>query len=172
MGEQLALPAPRGPLAPATHAVTLWQPYAWCVARGGKDLENRPRLPPKALVGRRLAIAAAARVAPAYEVATAAAIEARTGVVVPPASELVRSALVAVVTVERVVDARRDPALAARMARAHRWWLGPVGIVLCDVVAIEPLSVADDPTCHQGYWRLTPALAAELARREAEARRG
>jgi hypothetical protein len=148
---------------PATHCLTLWQPWAWCVAHGGKTIENRPLPPPKALLGQRLAIAAAARVAPGYETMQAVAIEGRTGVRVPPLHGLVRSAIVAVVTVAEVIDARANPALAAQLDRDEPWWLGPVGIRLTEVVAIEPFSIAGDTTFHRGYWKMPAAMAVATA---------
>lgn len=152
----------------ATRCLTLWQPFAWSVSDGGKDIENRPLPPPVALLGQPIAIAAAARIAPRYEADAASHILVRTGVTVP--RDLPRSAILAVATLDRVVDARADTRLALRMNDGYPWWLGPVGIFLRDVVRIEPLDISGDKSFHRGYWRMNDDLQDEVERRVAAAR--
>lgn len=48
-------------------AITVWQPWASLTADGGKDIENRGWKPPKAMIGERVAIHAAARFEPGEE---------------------------------------------------------------------------------------------------------
>jgi hypothetical protein len=45
----------------AIPAITIWQPWAWAIMEAGKDIENRSWRPPHSLIGRRIAIHAAAR---------------------------------------------------------------------------------------------------------------
>ncbi len=151
----------------ATRCLTLWQPYAWGISDGGKYIENRPLPPPASVIGKPLAIAAAVRRNMRYEAEAAGIIRARTGTVVPPCEELVRGAVVAVVVPWKVVDARRDPTLDARMREEYGWWLGPVGIFLRNVVKIPPIDLADDTSFHRGYWAMSDALCAEVTRRAA-----
>ncbi len=158
-------------LAPATHALTLWQPYAWGISDGGKDVENRPIPPPRARVGQRLAIHAAKAIRVEYETVTAAKIERRTGVKCPGCGTMDRSAVVAVVTLVSVLDARDDKAMDADLARKYRWWEGPVGLVLADVVRIEPVPVASDDGFHRGYWVMSVAVAAAVERAVQTARK-
>lgn len=144
MADQLVFEELRRPEPPqeTLRGLTLWQPWAWAIAHGGKRIENRPWRPWPEVLGKLIAIHAAARVDVATEAAAAAFIHPRTGVVVPEAATLPRGAIVAVARVTGYVTASRDP-----------WFMGPVGWTLTDVVAL-PIRGA------QGLW----PMHAETAR--------
>lgn len=152
-------------------ALTLIQPWAWCITHAGKRIENRTWPPPASLLGQRFAIHAGK----APSIAEAERDLAEHGVYVHP------PALVfgAVVGTARLVGISRDlgplivaPSLDVDPRRVMRladtmWRTGPVGWVLDDVVVL-PRPVA----CRgaQGLWTLPPDVAAQVAEQEAEVR--
>lgn len=122
-------------------ALTLKQPWAWCVAAGHKSVENRTWKPWSTILGQPIAIHAGA----ALERAALATLSERFGLR-PVASELARGAVVAVAVVDGFVteaDAPDDP-----------WFTGPYGWVLRDVVAIPPVACRGG----QGLWKLPPRV--------------
>jgi hypothetical protein len=130
----------------AVKALTLWQPWAHAVARLGKRIENRPWKPWPSVVGRVIAIHAAAKVDPAEEERAARWIRLTVGVWVPLSSALPRGAIVATARVTGSVAASADP-----------WFVGPYGWTLDEVVAL-PAPVP----CRgaQGLWTVPPEVEA------------
>jgi len=57
-------------------ALTLWQPWAWCIAHATKRVENREWPPPETLLGHRFAIHAGQH----YDTAGAASLGERAPV--------------------------------------------------------------------------------------------
>ncbi len=162
---------------PPLPALTLWQPWAWCIAHGTKRVENRNWPPPDALVGQRLAIHAGRH----YDADGAATLPARAALGLrpgePPGPDtIVRGAIVAVATVAGAVlvdpdgrggfVARRvlGPLAPDRVRAVERdpWTEGAWGWVLEDVVAVEPIACPGN----RRLWAVEPTLAeAVLARR-------
>lgn len=133
------------PLEDTLSGLTLWQPWAWAVAHGSKRIENRPWRPWPSIVGKLLAIHAAAKVDVVDEEYAAEWICARTGLVVPAASTLPRGAIVAVARVTGSVAASSDP-----------WFVGPFGWQLDQVVALPtPLPCRG----RQGLWPVPDEVA-------------
>jgi len=139
-------------------ALTLIQPWAWAIAHAGKTVENRTWRPPRSMLGNYLAIhAGKTRV-------DAAAVEDLREV----ASDVpLLFDLGAIVCVARLVGWVRDPLAVegsafAGITKARAdlvvksiWWSGPVGWVLDEVVAIEPVPILGA----QGLWTVPPAVA-------------
>lgn len=114
-------------------ALTIRQPWASAIVLGHKAIENRTWRPAACRLPMRLAIHAGKRV-------DQAGLEfiARMGIVLP---ELPTSAILAVVTVEQIVDRSDDP-----------WFHGPLGWVLRDIHRVWPIPCDGQ----QGLW-LPPA---------------
>ena len=125
--------------------LTLWQPWAWCVAAAGKRIENRTWKPPRARMGEWLAIHAGQKFDP-----TAARQLAELGFEELPAEASRKGAIVAVARLVAVVEDSNDP-----------WFCGPVGWVLDDVKRIQPLPCAGS----QGLWTLPDPVLVELRKR-------
>lgn len=136
-------------------ALTLIQPWAWCITHSDKRVENRTWAPPDSLLGQRFAIHAGKH-PPDLEVIYGLRGE---GVIVPPG--LVLGAVVGTARLLGVVHASGvlevAPELESLRARAFlvgrraRWWIGPIGWVLDDVRAL-----AEPVPCRgaQGLWTL------------------
>lgn len=124
-------------------ALTLWQPWAWAIAAGHKKVENRG-FAPKFMIGERFAIHAGKTYDPAVlvEICREFAIE------MP--NKMVTSAIVAVATLEEIVTRSNDP-----------WFVGPYGLVLRDVVAINPPVPCKGA---QGFWEIPPDVLAQVER--------
>lgn len=110
-------------------ALSVRQPWAWAIVQGLKDVENRSR---GALTGpefkpKRLAIHASQGMTLA-EYEDARGFMASIGIVCPRPDHLVRGAIIGAATVTAVVDASDSP-----------WFFGPRGLVLSDVVKVEPI---------------------------------
>lgn len=154
-------------------ALTLIQPWAWCVAHAGKLVENRTWKPPAHLIGGYLAIHAGKKLD------RETILELREdGVDVPATVEL--GAIVAVARVAgwvkdngAFIDSRREVTARAGVSQARaeeiirsRWWAGPIGWVLEDVVAIDPVPALGS----QGLWTVETAAADMVRTRWKEAR--
>lgn len=154
-------------------ALTLHAPWAYAVTHLDKRIENRTWAPPPKLLGQRLAIHAGAA-------SPAKARRMIDDLVGPMATEgCIRSAVVAVVTVVGYRDTRpgaRHPAFGidadalarAELATQDPLWLGPVGWLFRDVVALpEPVPCK----WRLGVWRLSTdvdaKVRAQLAQTEA-----
>lgn len=128
-------------------ALTVWQPYAWAIAEGLKLVENRTWQPRFDLQpGGLLAIHAAAREVEASHVASVRenAVRAGRGREVLEPHEYVRGALVALVTLDRVVSSPAELPPGQRC-----WWVGPYGWVFRDVI---PLPRPVPCKGQQGVW--------------------
>lgn len=131
-------------------ALTVWQPWAWALAAGHKPIENRGWAPPKATIGKPIAIHAAKR----YDMEAALHIKRTHGLIVPP--EVTFSAIIAVGILDRLVHMSDVSAWAREVGRIgaapydedndsydpmwdNPWFSGEVGWVFRDVVQIEPV---------------------------------
>jgi hypothetical protein len=126
--------------------LTLWQPHAWCVARAGKDVENREWALPPWMRGQYVAIHAGKTFDQ-----EAAEVLREHGIPVPEQRAMPQSAIVAVA---RAVDDSTQPT-------GSFWWSGPHGHLLAEAVAIEPVPCSGA----KGYWKLPPDVLAEVRRR-------
>lgn len=109
-------------------ALAVRQPWAWAIIHAGKDIENRGPMAVRYMKQRgRIAIAASKGMTQA-EYWYAAEFMARFGVIVPPAADIVRGAIIGSVDVVDVVSKSMS-----------RWWMGPRGLILRDPVACDPV---------------------------------
>jgi hypothetical protein len=151
-------------------ALTLTQPWAWAISHGSKRIENREWDAPW-LVGRYLAIHAGKT----YDAEAAADLASRFvelgPISMPPAKDLITlGAIVAVARVARFIHGVQgslgyevppgDPLVESP------WFAGPIGWVLEDVTAIDPVPCRG----YQRIWTVPGALADEVRRRWAAAR--
>ena len=135
-------------------AISLWQPWAWAVAHGGKNIENRGWTA-ESLVGEEIAIHAGMRL---DEEALQALLD--DDVKAPPAGQFYHGGIVAVARFAKIVtedDAEAD----------NEWFFGPYGFLLEDVVAIEPVPTRGQ----QKFWSLPPGVAHLVQQRASTARR-
>ena len=115
-------------------ALSVRQPWAWAILHGGKDVENRDwRRPNPGLTFRgRVALhASSGMTQDEYD-----AIMPRSAPPIPPPHLLVRGAIIGHVT---IMDIIRDP---NRDMIKSEWFHGPVGLMLHDPVAIDPIPCA------------------------------
>ena len=153
-------------------ALTLWQPWATCIAHHEKRVENRTWAPPASLVSKRFAIHAGKR----FDREAHEMLAELDGVALPPRAELPTGAIVATARVagwvrsEWLVNRCENPfdfygvtEEQARSALRSTWWIGPIGWVLDHVIAIEPVPCSGA----QGLWSLPAEV--ELVVREREA---
>lgn len=142
------------------YALSVHQPWASCIARGWKLVENRSWRPPSSVMGRELAIHATRRPAEVVDEVEARDLLARYhGVALPRSVRYVHGALVAVVRVVAVVtpDGKGCP-------RELRHWHvpGQYGWLLADVRRLQrPLEVRGQ----QGVWPV-PGELVHLAREQ------
>ena len=115
-----AAPGDPLPLPRVTRALTVRQPWAFAIAAGAKDVENRSW--PTAHRGW-LAIHASSTPADAAEGARCAQLLAAAGVAPPAAPQLPRSAVVAVVFVHDVLPPQRPVASAWAQRGCFHWLL-------------------------------------------------
>lgn len=140
----------------ALQALTIWQPWAWCIAERMKWVENRTWRPPHAAIGQYLAIHAGkafAEEAPSW-------VEQNFGIEVPEV--LVTGAIIAVVKLERFVKRAED-----LPEHQRRWFSGPFGWLFSEQVAIDPVPCKGA----QGLWTVPSSAYDAVRRRYAEARR-
>lgn len=137
-------------------ALTLHQPWGWGVAEAGKDVENRTWEPPRAAVGKALAI----HVGQTYDMGGAASMREALGLNPPGRHTCVKGAVVAVAVLARV---RRD---------SPSRWAVPGAVHWCLEGTVR-LSKPVECKGAQGLWKLPPSLFQEVGRqvREAEAQR-
>ena len=151
-------------------ALTLWQPWAYAVAHLGKNIENRGWKPPDWIVGKTLAIHAGATV----ERGAAEQIGAAFGVEIP--KTLPRGAIVATArVVGYMFELSTGETLLGTRERVNvdpRWYSGPYGWLLADVVPIRPVACKG----RQGLWTVPVPVSVEVrnavARARARAREG
>lgn len=124
--------------------LTLWQPMAWAIAAGHKRIENRPWKPWKNVT--HLAIHAGAK----YHADHARQITEHIGIEVPPRSELVFGAIIAVARLAGYITG------GDQFPTQHHhdpWFSGPFGWLLDEVAALdEPVPCKG----HLGLWNLQP----------------
>lgn len=124
-------------------AITLVRPWPFAILHAGKRIENRSWTPHRfqLSVGSLLAIHAGSK----WDQDGADWIDITFGIDVPPKSEHVAGAIVGIVRYAGIAYKSPDP-----------WFFGPVGWVLEDVRAIEPIP-------HRGALGLwTPDDAAQI----------
>ena len=115
-------------------ALSVRQPWAWAIIFAGKDVENRDwRRPNPGLAFRgRVAIhASSGMTRDEYD-----AVMPRSAPAIPPPHLLVRGAIIGHV---QIMDIIRDP---GRDMITSDWYNGPVGLMLHNPVAIEPIPCA------------------------------
>lgn len=129
-------------------ALTLWRPWPWAILHGGKDIENRPWACPRSLVGVPIALHAGKVWDEETAEEFAAPGEWHLEGFPPRKADHPEGAIVGLATVARVLHEsslidRADP------ARSSRWFMGPWGWVLRDVIALpEPVPCRGA----QGLW--------------------
>lgn len=123
-------------------ALTLWQPWAHAIAHLGKWIENRTWAPPASAIGEPLAIHAGKKLD--REVAEDFGLRP---------DEIPIGCVVAVARLERVICSKGDVPADQRL-----WWNGPIGWLLADVQAIEPIPCRGA----QGLWELPAEVEAAV----------
>lgn len=128
--------------------LTLWQPMAGAVAAFGKDIENRPKNPPAALVGRVVLIHAGLKFhQPYFDWMVEKGLALEADLACPDFH--VHGAIIAAARVVEVVQ-----------QSASKWWMGPVGLVLDDVTRLwSPVECKGQ----LGYWRVPEDVAKAVA---------
>lgn len=134
-------------------AITLHQPWAWCIAHNGKRIENRSWAPPSALRGQRIAIHAGKKW---DQDGMDWLIDGRM-VTWPPDNEVLasmklQSNIVCTAVIAAVVSESANP-----------WFAGPIGWVLRDV---ETLITPVPCRGMQGLWTVPPQTEADIAAAE------
>lgn len=163
--------SPHTEIAPL-YALTFWRPWPSAILYAGKNCENRTRPPPRALLGKRIALHAGKRYELAHwprPVQVTFAGECQTGIVgtalVAGWLDTRRGGHVAVSSGDAPTVERRR-AIARLLELNHsQWWAGPVGILFEDVCALEQPIRCNGA---QGWWRV-PEAEAELVRAQERA---
>ena len=157
--------APLDPLAPESrpggrhlHALTLVQPWAWCISHGPKRVENR-EWSLDWLVGHYFAIHAGKKYDDAAAVNLALGWRA-LGLQGPPPGEesITLGAIVAVAKLAKFVN--RAPYWKSS-TQEDPWFSGPIGWVLEDVQAIEPVPCRG----YQKLWTVPHPIAEQVRER-------
>jgi len=164
-------------------ALTLKQPWAWAVAHAGKDVENRTWKPHNYLIGQRIAIHSGmsfdddemneviclSGAAPKNYLPP----EAYAGGEMTIRGLLRPGAIVALATVAGWVtgcmyETRMFAGnylgaapMAVRKARHSKWFTGPYGWLLTDVITLPELISCKG---QQGLWDVPPEVEAEINR--------
>lgn len=133
--------------------LTLWRPWPSAIFRGGKNIENRPKAPPRSIIGKLIALHSGLT----YDT-SGAALMRPLGFVPPPDSEARSRVIEGVARVVAGVEldvAIRAREMDARLSDAQlrvlesRWSFGRWCWLLDDVVALEePVAYAGA----QGLW--------------------
>lgn len=131
-------------------AVTVPQPWAWAAQVRNAPVLNVPVAPPDAALGGYVAVCAAAE----YEEGLVAWMATWCAVEAPNAAEMPASAVVAVGRLEAVSQHPDGP-------RESRWYVGPVGLWLAEVVAL-PEPVPCVPDAAGLYWHLPEDVLAQV----------
>lgn len=124
-------------------ALTLWRPWPWSILHGSKRIENRPWMPPRSIVGQRIALHAGKT----YDYDGAKAIRS-VHPAMPTSADDHPLGIVGVATVSAAMlaaDARlAHPGLAV-------WIFGPCCWVLADVISLpKPIPCKGA----QGLWSM------------------
>lgn len=165
-------------------ALTLWRPWSDAIVRGPKRIENRTWAPPAAIMGRFIAIHAGRKFDDGGGCDLMAMGSGWTGPLEPKDSP---EGIVGIARIIGALATGRDAArgipgevtgyfpttnppdeLLARIRRMvdDRWWIGPVGWLLDDVLAIEPVPCRGA----QGLWTVPADVEALVRARVEEAR--
>lgn len=156
MTGDLFAPKPTVENQPSMYGLTLWQPWAWLVSTGAKPVENRPWAPPVSLYGRHIAIHAGMK-----DDAKSRAFIRKAGVTIP--KELTFGAIVATARVVGLMQGSPSCTTTGPMVEGHRWtgetslaaarwYFGPFGWLLHEIVAIQPVQCRG----FQKLWGLPP----------------
>ncbi|MHB1065623.1 MAG: ASCH domain-containing protein [Georgenia sp.] len=141
-------------------ALTVWQPYGWCIGAGFKLIENRGWAPSwkRLKEGDDFAIHGGAHIPSRedfFHVRTAVRSMGHE-MPAPTAHEFSgtygRGRIIAVVTFAGIVRRREDLPEAQRV-----WWVGPIGWVLSNVRQLQLFS-APTERGQQGLWPLSPGV--------------
>jgi len=124
-------------------ALTIHQPWAWCIAHSTKRIENRTWAPPQSVFGKFIAIHAGA--VPRTKKAHGEIMELAEQLEAPPGS-LEFGAVVAIAKVVRVIE--EEPFV---QSPHYLWWNGPLAWELDDVFALTTPIRAKGK---QGLWKL------------------
>jgi hypothetical protein len=118
-------------------AITIYQPWATCIARFGKNIENRTWNPPASLMGKRIAIHAGKK----FDLNVFWRLRA-AGLIPPNMTErdFPRGCVVATAKISGVVSDSDSP-----------WFLGPLAWTLTDIREISPAIPA---VGKMGIWEL------------------
>lgn len=151
---------------PPICALTIHQPYPWCIVHRYKPVENRGFRPPRDLIGRWLMIHAGKKFADDEAVsAVRLVVMATDGRVLPEVTEMTTGAIVGVakltgvITVEGAkVDAIEHPDPGGKL-RSSPWLTGPFGWVL-----EEQRPFLEPVPCRgmQGIWSVPEELRPQL----------
>jgi hypothetical protein len=139
-------------MAGIIRGLTLIRPWAWAVAYAGKDIENRTWEPPAAMRGAFVAIHAGKK----WDEDAALGIELDLGLRVPDEEDHPSGVIVAVA---RLAGVQHE-------AGGNRWFCGPVGWQLRDVVRIDPVPCKGA----QGLWTIPEPTLVLVRERWAAAR--
>lgn len=148
-------------------ALTLWRPWSWAIAAGHKTVENRPWEPPRGFIGERFAIHSGMKWDDDGALSILRLIDLETF----PDDPLVTAAgaVIAVATCVRVVQDRtfdHERSTKNLSNEEFRWFFGPFGWVLRDVVGLEPIPCRG----FQMLWELPADVKAEVQRQLASRR--
>ncbi len=154
--------------------LTLRQPWCYAITHLGKRVENRPTRPPAKLLGKRIALHAGVGLDVGYE-RDAVGWMAERGLWRPPGigagyGAIPRGAIVATAQIAGWYSTARTGLISDVLAEhgweeiAHSpWYVGPVGILLDDVVVLpKPVPARG----MQGYWPVSDADAVEVVAQE------
>lgn len=131
--------------------LTIHQPWAGLISTGVKNIENRTWKPGYDVIGSYIAIHASQ----SYQYFDSFIIERRYGIKTTP-QESPTGAIVAVARLTEILTDSDDP-----------WFYGPYGLVLTDVVPIQPIPCAGA----RRLWQLTPHLLQNVRQAYASQRR-
>ncbi|MBZ4373282.1 hypothetical protein [Corallococcus sp. AS-1-6] len=140
------------PMRVPIYGVTAPQPWAWAVQVRNAPVLNLHRAPPADVLGAYVAVCAAAEYVP--ELAEWMASWHGPGVAAPRAGDVPTSAVVAVARVAAV-------SLWPDGERQSRWYVGPAGMWLEDVVALQE-PVACEPGPADTLWEVPGQVLARV----------
>jgi hypothetical protein len=138
---------------------TLHRPWPHAIVHLGKRIENRSWAPPPYILGGYLAIHAGKT----FDEVSVEWIAETFDVDLPRYEHGHPQGIVAVA---RLAGVALDPFEDVESAEQRKWWVGPVGWVLDDVRAIDPVPCRGA----QGLWTLPPAVLGAVRERYAVAR--
>lgn len=127
------------------YALSIQQPWAWCIIHNTKRVENRGWKPNRGLRGQRFAIHASLKLDE-----DAIQLLLGEGLELPLRPHYDLGAIVGVATLADVVD---DPPRGQ-----ETWWAGPVGFVLADVRRFDAIPCKGALS----FWRLPADVEARV----------